>query len=170
MKTQRPLSLLFTGSDGVGKQELAKQVANMLLYHHGCTRTRIDIDDSHVSQWRESSKSSRTRTSCTHTDCSNAILELRGIDYALDLKEGDLKEDAAEHKDEDADADSQNKGMNMNMNMTHRILNHIHAQDGAGAVIIITHGENLSKSATSDLVLLLGKSTVSFQKETLAKR
>ncbi len=43
MKMQRPLSLLFTGSDGVGKQELAMQVANMLLHHHGCTRERSHV-------------------------------------------------------------------------------------------------------------------------------
>ena len=63
----------------------------------------------------------------------------RGIDYALDLNE------------EDRGADEESRGTPTNM--IHRILNHIHAQDGAGAaIIIISHGENLSKSATSDLV------------------
>jgi len=55
--------------------------------------------------------------------------------------------------------------------MIHQILNHIHAQDGAGAVIIISHGENLSKSATSDLVRrLFGEINCFLQKEDFGKK
>lgn len=135
MKIQKPLLMLFAGSDGVGKQESAMQIAHMLL-DNGCG----DINMS-TNTIMSLSRSSQTSTSCA--DCNNAILALRGIDYALDDQDG---------------GNEKNKGM------VHQILNHIHARDGVGAVIIISHGENLSRSSKLDLVRLLGKSSVSFKK------
>jgi len=64
---QKPLSMLFTGSEGVGKRETAKQIASLIFQN--CTETDF----------------------CRHNSCveNNAVLELNDTDFAF-FSEGQL--------------------------------------------------------------------------------
>ena len=124
---RRPLNMLFTGSHGVGKHEVAKLVAEIMI-----NTCRIESFRDHIS--------------CAIPECnrdnSDGILDLSGIEYALD---GEDNERA----------------------LIQRILDHIHTwggrdSRGAGAIIILRHVENLSMGAKLELVRLLSKQNVIF--------
>ncbi len=143
-KLNKPLTMLFTGSDGVGKHETSKQVANALL--NGCQNS---ILKEHTSDCED------RYPSCLN-DNSSGILEIRGVDFAL---ENDATMDDA------TSGSSSGSGKEM----VQVILNHIHSRGNAGAVIILKHVEDLSSDATMALVRLLGKSSVSFTKPSSTK-
>jgi hypothetical protein len=129
---KRPLNLMFTGSDGVGKYELAKQVAELLV--NACQGDWI----------RKEELFDCPNPSCLLLSGDNhhpgKILELRGIDYALD-NDGDVT---------------------LAKSLIQHILEHVYRQKDTGAIVILRHVEHLSVFAKQELVRLLSKPMVSF--------
>lgn len=124
--SNKPLTLLLTGPTGVGKYKTLKLLSRLIL---GENETRnSSIVDENVSCWMDSSSS-----------CQHVILELNGLDYALDYENG------------------------QNNSMVDRILHHIHQQKGNGAVILIKHVEQLSESHRLDLIRIVQSPMVKFQ-------
>lgn len=133
--SNKPLSLLLTGPTGVGKFKTLKLLSHIMLAKDGSLDSSILEGD--ISCWNYPS-----------SPCQHAILELNGFDYALDSK------------------DDPNVHQNIQKNsMVDRILHHIHQQQGKGALIIMKHIEQLSKSHRLELIRILQSSKITYQKK-----
>ena len=122
-KKRQPLSILLTGSNGVGKYKTASQLAHYFLSQCGSN------DNGEY-----------------YSPLSNGLLILSGLDYAL---ENDLnqKDDLICH----------------HQDIVPKILNYLYKRNGAPAVILIKHVENIAHSQQLELFRLLKQSKVKFQ-------
>mmetsp|Transcript_5201 Transcript_5201/g.7682 ORF Transcript_5201/g.7682 Transcript_5201/m.7682 type:complete len:717 (+) Transcript_5201:134-2284(+) len=142
----RPLSMIFTGANGVGKYTTAMQLANTLLEECGSGDGDGDGEPS-----------------SSPLGLSDSVLILKGLDYALE------EENSRQDNEDDKQSMDFSQGQIKNQNIiqidpgiVQKILDHIYHRQGSATVIIIKHVENVSSKARSELTRLWNQSRVTF--------
>lgn len=152
-KKREPLSLLFSGPEGVGKRETTKVLLNLLFPN--CPSTSTTLTTQPV-QFCESEDTNTCRMdfydSLINNNRNGVVLNLNGVDFAST-----------------DDNDTTNDESDIATRLVTIILEYISFRQQSGCIVLINHIEEISTEVWKEVVWLMKKSVVTFRRRRRRK-